>query len=246
MSLFVFEHVTKCYLDGRRSRTILEDVSFEVDAGDFVGIWGERRSGKSTLLRLAAGIEPPDTGRILFEGQDLTELSGGKRAELLRSQGIGFVFTDRRSTVRQTAIEYVATSLLSDRQSLREARHFARQQLDRVGILNCAHMLTDRLSIGESLRVNLARALAGEPRLLLIDEPAAVSSPIERQELYLLITSLGRSSTPAVVVASEDLGIVSRARRQMTIGREGRLRSMDKEGEVVSFPRGRTSDGRSG
>jgi predicted ABC-type transport system involved in lysophospholipase L1 biosynthesis ATPase subunit len=245
MSLFAFEHVTKGYLDGRRSRNILEDASFEVDAGDFVGIWGVRRSGKSTLLRLAAGLELPDTGRILFEGQDLTELSGDKRAEVLRSQGIGFVFSDWRPSVSQKAIEYVATSLLSDGLSLREARHVSRQQLDRVGILSCAHMPTDRLSIGEAMRMSLAQALAREPRLLLIDEPAVVPSPSERQELYVLIASLGRSSTPAVVVASEDLGIVRRARRMMTIG-EGTLRSMDKEGEVVPFPRERASDGRPG
>lgn len=245
MSLFAFEHVTKGYPDGRRPRTVLEDVSFEVDAGDFVGIWGMRRSGKSTLLRLAAGLELPDEGRILFDGQDLTELSGDDRAELLRARGIGFASSDWRPSVSQTATEYVAVSLLADALSLREARHIARQQLDRMGVLNRAHMLTDRLSLGEAVRVNLAQALVSEPRLLLVDEPAVLPSPSERQEFYGLLTSLGRSSTPAVLVASEDIGIVRRARRMMTIG-GGTLRSMDKEGEVVSFPHGRASDGRSG
>jgi predicted ABC-type transport system involved in lysophospholipase L1 biosynthesis ATPase subunit len=244
MSFFAFEHVTKGYQDGRRSRTVLEDVSFEVDAGDFIGIWGMRRSGKSTLLRLAAGLELPDEGRILFDGQDLTKLSGDDRAELLRARGIGFVSSERPS-VSQTVTEYVAVSLLADALSLREARCVARQQLERMGVLACAHMLTDRLSLGEALRVSLAQALVSEPRLLLVDEPALLPSPSERQELYGLITSLGRSSTLAVLVASEDVGIVRRARRMMTTG-GGRLRSMDKEGEVVSFPRGRASNGRSG
>jgi predicted ABC-type transport system involved in lysophospholipase L1 biosynthesis ATPase subunit len=244
MSLFAFEHVTKCYPDGRRLHTVLEDVSFEIDVGDFVGLWGVRRSGKSTLLRIAAGLESPDEGRILFDGQDLTGLSGDGRAELLRAHGIGFVTSGWRPSVSQEVIEYVAVALLPDALSLRQARHVAREQLERMGVLNCAHMLTDRLSIGEAVRVGLAQALVRQPRLLLVDEPAVLPSPTERHELYRLLTSLGRSSALAVVVASEDVGIVRRARRKMTIG-AGTLRSMDKEGEVVSFPRGRVSDGRS-
>jgi predicted ABC-type transport system involved in lysophospholipase L1 biosynthesis ATPase subunit len=245
MSLFAFEHVTKHHWDGRRPFAVLDDVSFEVDAGDFVGIWGMRRSGKSTLLRLAAGMELPDEGRILFDGQDLTQFSGDARAELLRAHGIGFVTSNWKPSVRQKALEYVALPLLADSLSLRQARQVARKELERMGVLNCAHMLTDRLSLGEALRVGLAAALVCEPRLLLVDEPAVVLSPSERQELYGLITSFGRASTPAVLVASEDIGIVRRARRMMTLG-GGVLRSSDKEGEVVSFPRGRVSDGRSG
>ena len=242
MSLFAFEHVTKRHWDGRRPFTVLDDVSFEVDAGDFVGIWGVRRSGKSTLLRLAAGMELPDEGRILFDGHDLTRLSGDARAELLRAHGIGFVTSNRQSVVRRDALDRVAFPLLADGLSLRQARRVAREELERMGVLNCAHMPIERLSLGEALRVGLAAALVLESRLLLIDEPAVVLSTSERDELYGLITSFGRASTPAVLVASEDIRIVRRARRMMTLG-GGVLRSSDKEGEVVSFPRGRVSDG---
>lgn len=245
MTLLAFEHVTKCFPDGRRPLSVLDDVSFDVDAGDFVGVWGMRRSGKSTLVRLAAGLELPDKGRILFDGEDLTALTADARATLLRANGIGFVSSDWRPSVSQTATEYVAVSLLADALSLGQARHVARQQLERMGVLNCAHLLTDRLSLGEAMRVSLAQALAREPTLLLVDEPAALPSPSERHELYGLLTSLGRSSALAVVVVSEDVGIIRRARRMMTIG-GGTLRSMDKEGEVVSFPGGHASHGRSG
>jgi lipoprotein-releasing system ATP-binding protein len=245
MSLFAFEHVTKLYWDGRRPFTVLDDVSFEVDAGDFVGIWGMRRSGKSTLLRIAAGTELPDKGRVLFDGHDLTRLSGDARAELLRAHGIGLVTSNWKPSVHQKAIEYVALPMLADSTSLRHARYLAGKELERMGVLNCAHIMTDRLSLGEVLRMGLAAAMVCEPRLLLIDEPAVVLSPSERQELYALITSFGCASTPAVLVASEDIGIVRRARRMMTID-DGVLRSTDKEGEVVAFPRGRISGGRSG
>jgi predicted ABC-type transport system involved in lysophospholipase L1 biosynthesis ATPase subunit len=245
MALFAFEHVSKRIPDGRLEVPVLEDVSLEVDEGDFVGLWGPRRSGKSTLLRIAAGIESPDEGRVLFDGKDLTGLSGDERAELLRMRGIGFVSSDWRPSASQEAIDYVAVPLLADSLSLRRARHMARVHLERMGVLRCANLHTDRLSIGEAMRVGLAHALAREPRLLLVDEPAALPSPSDRQELYGLLGLLGRRSSVAVLVASEDLGIVRHARRKMTVG-AGKVRSMDKKGEVVSFPLGRVSDGRSG
>jgi predicted ABC-type transport system involved in lysophospholipase L1 biosynthesis ATPase subunit len=244
MTLFAFEQVTKRVPNGRLELTVFEDVSFEIDAGDFVGLWGGRRAGKSTLLRIAAGIDMPDAGRVLFDGQDLTQLSGDARAELLRTRGIGLVSSAWRPTVSQEVIEYVAVALLPDSYSLRQARPIAREHLERMGVLNCAHLRTETLSIGEAMRVGLARALIREPRLLLVDEPAALPSPSERHELYELLASLGRSRDLAVLIASEDLGIIRRARRKMTIG-AGAVRSMDKKGEVVSFPLGRVSGGRS-
>ncbi len=245
MSLFAFEHVTKRRLDGRREMAVLDDVCFEIDADDFVGLWGMRRSGKSTLLRIAAGLELPDEGRVVFDGKDLTAMSGDARAEVLRARGIGLVVSDWRPSVSQEVIEYFATALIPDSLSFRQGRRAARECLGRMGALKCAHMLTDRLSIGEAMRVGLALALARESRLILIDEPAALSSPTERQELYDLLAMLGKSSGLALFVASEDVAIYRRARRKMTIG-SGELRSMDKEGEVVSFPLGRAADGRSG
>lgn len=244
MSLFAFEHVTKRVTDGRRELTVLEDVSFEVDAGDFVGLWGSPRSGKSTLLRIAAGMESPDEGRVLFDGHDLTSLSGNQRAELMRVGGIAHVCAAWRPSFSQEVIEYVGLPLLADSMSLRQARRVAREQLERMGVLNCAHLPTERLSVGELIRVGLAQALAREPRLLLVDEPAVLPSPSERQELYSLLASLGHSSAMALLVASEDIAVIRRARRKMTVG-AGSVHSMDKQGQVVSFPLDRVVDGRS-
>jgi putative ABC transport system ATP-binding protein len=204
-----------------------------------------RRSGKSTLLRVAAGREAPDEGQIFFDRQELTVLSGGQLAAVMRAGGIGLVSSDWRPIVNQEAIDYVAAPLLADKLSLKKARSMAREYLDRMGVLSCAHTLTDRLSIRDALRVDLAHALVRKPRLLFVDEPAVVPSPSERQELYELLTALGKDRALAILIASEDLDAVSKAGRIMTIG-SGSLRSMDKEGQVVSFPAGRVSDGRSG
>lgn len=245
MALFSLEHVTKTFTDGHRVRALLQDVTLEVDAGDFVGIWGERRSGKSTLLRIAGGIESPDEGRVYFDGVDLTELSGDERAKLMRAGGIGLVSSDWRPINSQTAIDYIKYALLADDLSVKQARPIARGSLERTGALRCAHTLTDRLSISEAMRVGLAHALAREPRVLFVDEPAAVPSPMERRELYELIWSLGKDPGLAVVIASEDMGAISKARRLMRID-NGSVHSSDKEGEIVPFPAGRVVGGQSG
>lgn len=245
MALFAFEHVSRCVADGRRMVRVLDDVCFEVDRGDFVGLWGMRRSGKSMLLRVAAGVEAPDEGRVWLDGVDLAGLSADERAARLRNGGVALVSCDWRPSASQEVVEHVAVPLLAHSLTLRQARRVACEHLERVGVLGVAHVLTDELSIGEAMRVGLAHALAREPRVLLVDEPAALPSPSERQELYGLLCELGASSEVALLVASEDLGIVRRARRKMTIG-SGTLRCMDREGQVLSFPQERVREGRSG
>jgi putative ABC transport system ATP-binding protein len=212
----------------------------EVDAGDFVGVWGPRRSGKTTLLRVAAGIEAPNAGAVCFDGHVLTRMGAGERARLLRTNGIAHVSGDWRPQLSQLVVDSVAMSLLSDRMSLREARPLARRALTRVGAGDCADVATSRLSQGERIRVALARAIVREPRLLLIDEPAVSPSPLECDELYELLRSLARERRLAVVVASEDLEALEGARRIMSIS-NGELRSMDPAGVVLAFPERRAA-----
>jgi putative ABC transport system ATP-binding protein len=212
----------------------------DIDAGDFVGVWGPRRSGKTTLLRVAAGIEAPNAGAVCFDGHVLTSMSAGERARILRTHGIAHVCGDWRPQLSQLAVDSVAMPLLSDRAALRPARRLARRALERVGAGECADVGTNRLSQGERVRVALARAIVREPRLLLVDEPAVSPSPLECGELYALLRSLARDSRLAVLVASEDLEPLEGARRVMSIS-NGELRSMDPAGVVLAFPNRRAA-----
>jgi putative ABC transport system ATP-binding protein len=235
LSLFSLEHVSKRYPDGRGLITALDDVSLDVDAGNYVGVWGMRRSGKTTLLEVAAGREPPDEGRVSFAGQDVTSMSPDRRARLQRRGGIGLLRSDWRPERNKAVIEHVALPLLSDGMSLREARQPAWRALERVGVSRCGYMSADELSQSERMRVALAQLLVHEPRLLLVDEPAVLLRPSEGVELYELLRSLVSDSGLAIVVASEDIAPIRKAQRTMSIG-DGKLRSLEEPGIVVQFP----------
>jgi predicted ABC-type transport system involved in lysophospholipase L1 biosynthesis ATPase subunit len=235
MTLLSLTQVTRRYGDGRREVTVLDRVCMEVDSEDFVGVWGPRRSGKTTLLRVAAGIEVSNAGEVRFDGHVLTRMGPNERARVLRTHGIAHVSGDWHPQLNQPCIDSVAMALLGDRVSLREARPLARRALERVGAGACAEVWTGRLSAGERIQVALARGLVREPRLLLVDEPGVSPSPIECQELYALLRSLAREAGLAIVIASEDLDALEGARRIMSIS-DGTLRATDSEGVVVSFP----------
>ena len=236
MSVLSFRDVSKRYAAGREHVTVLEHVSFDIEEGDFIGIQAERRSGKSTLLRIAAGWELPDEGGVIFAGHDLTRISNSARAKLRRRGGIGLAAGNWRPTSNKSVVGHVAEVLLCDRMSMREAKEPAYHALERVGLAHCSHMRSNRLSQSEIIRLGLAQRLVHEPRLLLVDEPAVLLKPSEAVELYELLSSLGREPNLAVAIASEDLTPIRMARRMMSLDR-GRLRWMDKAGgTVVDFP----------
>lgn len=235
MTLLRFERVSRSYRDGPRQQVVLRDVSFEVDADDFVGIWGMRRSGKSTLLRLAAGLDFAQRGSVLFDGNDLRKISGHKRAALLRDGGIGVLLTDRRPALNQSAVELVALPLLASGFSLRDARPRARHALERTGALSLAEYPVASLARDELIRVMLAQALVHNPRLLLVDEPAAFLNMREAAEIFNLLHAIGAQQGIALLIASEDLRPLRRAGRIMSIG-GGEVRLMDRNAEIVQFP----------
>lgn len=235
MTLLRFEHVSKSYRDGRRSIRALADVSLEVDDGDLVGVWGARRSGKSTLLRVAAGLEAPDAGEVHFAGTCLSHVSQDDRVRLMRRNGARLVAMDWQPERNEPAIEHVALGLLSSGMSLREARTVASRALGRVGLSSHAYSRAEQLSRAERIRVSVAQALVHDPRLLLVDEPAVLSSPSESIELYELLRTLHRDLRLAVVIASEDVAPLREATRMLRID-DGAVLDVDPAGNVVPFP----------
>ncbi|HEY5342267.1 MAG TPA: ATP-binding cassette domain-containing protein [Solirubrobacteraceae bacterium] len=242
MTLLELTDVSRCSRDGARELVVLDGVSFDVHAGEFVGIYGERRSGKSTLLRVAAGLEAADAGTVAFDGVDLARLSIGGRARLRRRGGLALAVGDSGPlSSSQPVIEYVALPLTGDGLTLGESEGLARPVLERVGLSARSHLRVDQLSFSDRLGVELARALAREPRLLLVDEPAVLPGPSERRELLSLLRALSESGI-AVAIASEDMGMLAGVGRFLTLS-DGRLRSTDSRRRVIPFPGARAAGG---
>jgi ABC-type methionine transport system ATPase subunit len=240
VTLLELQTVSKGLQDGAKEVVVLDGVTVEIGHGDVVGIHGERRSGKSTLLRVMAGIETPDSGSVCFEGQDIERLPRGR---LWRRDGVALVRGEWRPTSSDQAVrEYVALPLTAGGVTLAEAEVMAGPVLERVGALKWAHLATDRLSMNERLRVELAQALIRGPQLLLVDEPAVLVNPKASRELNVLLREVARELKLALVIASEDVTPLRGVDRAMSLS-DGQLHTTDSRKRVVPFPerRGRGS-----
>jgi lipoprotein-releasing system ATP-binding protein len=235
-SLLSFLNVSKRYPDGGREIHVLDGVSLEIDAGVSVGVYGARRSGKSTLLRLAAGIALPDSGTIRFDGRDIAQMAVSERGRLLRGE-IAFMSTaDWRANPGESVVDHVATSLGSEGLTMREARRRAMHVLDQVEVGAAgAQELTTSLPLTERGRVMLARALAREPRLLALDEPALFPNLSDRDRFYALLRSATRERNMALLVASEEMAALQGFGVLMSIA-DGELISTETLGTVVRLP----------
>jgi putative ABC transport system ATP-binding protein len=235
--LLSFVNVGKRYSDGGREIDVLNGVSLDIDAGTSVGVHGARRSGKSTLLRLAAGIALPDSGTIQFRGQDIAHMSGRERGRLLRGE-IAFLSTaDWRANQSESVLDHVATSLGSKGLTIRDARRRASRVLEEVEIgAGDAEGPITSLTPAERARVMLARALAHEPCLLVADEPALTPSPNERDTFYALLRKSACDRRVTLLMASEEIVALQGTQVLMSIA-DGEVVSTEARGTVVQLPR---------
>ena len=207
------ESLTQTYISGGRELTVLQDIGFELEDGGFLAIVGPSGSGKTTLLGLLAGLDRPKGGRVLLEGQDLSQLTEDQRARL-RGEKVGFVFQSFHLIPTLTARENVQVPL--ERRG-EDARERADELLTRVGLSDRGHHYPAQLSGGEQQRVALARAFSNRPRLLFADEPTGNLDAATGAKVIELMAELNRELGTTLVLVTHDHDLASRARRMIRL-----------------------------
>jgi putative ABC transport system ATP-binding protein len=202
---------------------VLRGIDLQVEAGTSLAIVGPSGSGKSSLLAVMAGLEPPTSGAVRVDGVDVTALDENARADW-RRQNLGILFQSFHLIPTLTAMENVAVPLeLAGR---RDAEALARASLERVGLGQRLHHRPTQLSGGEQQRVALARALVARPRLVLADEPTGNLDGQTAHEVADLLFALPRESGATLVLITHDPGLAGRCDRQVRM-QAGQIVAMD-------------------
>jgi ABC-type lipoprotein export system ATPase subunit len=236
MALLELQHVSIRYQRGARSLVALDDVSLTLEAGQSVAIWGAARSGKTTLLRIAAGLQAPDQGRVLFDGRDLAKLSRRERRKHWAGD-VGCLWRSHEEPRGLTVLEQVALPLMRFGNT-RAARRRARAALEALGVQDAAATPWGDLSAADRVRVKLAHALIRAPRLLLADEPTAGLNVVEREQLLGLLDRIGAERSMAVLMTAPDAPGTLRSQRVASLDR-GQLIEPERRvagSELVNFP----------
>lgn len=197
----------KTYTSGSKNLTVLDDITFSVEAGDSFSIVGPSGSGKTTLLGLCAGLDRPDGGSIELCGTALESLNEDQRAQL-RNQKVGFIFQDFQLLPTLTALENVSVPL--ELQGAKDAAKVGMRLLDQVGLADRFHHYPSQLSGGEQQRVALARAFSNKPAILFADEPTGNLDEETGEKVVQLLFELNQAAGTTLVIVTHDLDLAKR------------------------------------
>ena len=180
------ENINKHYLQDKLEVPVLKNITFEVEAGEYVAIMGPSGSGKSTLMNILGCLDLPSSGSYHLNGLDVSKLNDVQLSDL-RLKEIGFVFQSFQLLSRQSALENVELPLTYAGVSKQERRQRATLALERVGLGERLHFKPTQLSGGQKQRVAFARAMMIDPKIVGYDEPTSALDPELRQEVEKLI-----------------------------------------------------------
>ncbi|MFF7329986.1 ATP-binding cassette domain-containing protein [Streptomyces sp. NPDC008150] len=221
-SLLTAENLRKDY----GPTTALDGAGFSIHPGEVVAVMGPSGSGKSTLLHCLAGIVPPDSGSVTFDGTEMTTMNDARRSALRRSE-FGFVFQFGRLVPELTCVENVALPLRLNGTGRREAERAALSWLERLEVDGLRAKRPDEISGGQGQRVAVARALVTGPRVVFADEPTGALDSLNGELVMELLTDAARSSNAAVVLVTHEARVAAYSDREIVV-RDGRSRDMER------------------
>ena len=194
----------------------LREASMAVAQGEILAVMGPSGSGKSTLLHCLAGIFPPESGEVWYDGRRLDTLKEAERTRLRRT-AFGFVFQFGNLVPELPAADNVALPLLLKRAGRKAAYRQAAQWLDKLGLGDKGARRTGELSGGEAQRVAVGRAMALEPRLLFADEPTGSLDTLTGEKVMNLLTGLARERGVTMVLVTHDVRVAAYADRDVMV-----------------------------
>jgi putative ABC transport system ATP-binding protein len=225
------EQVVKHYRGAAEEVRAVDGVSLQLAAGEMVALHGPSGSGKTTLLLLVGALLTPESGTIRYDGEDLATFSEQRASDYLL-RDVGFIYQSAHLMARVSALENASLKLLLGGMGARGAHAQALPWLERVGLADRVQSTPEQLSGGERQRVAVARALAGEPRLILADEPTGNLDSHGSAEIIELLGSIARERGAGVLLVTHDTEAALLADRRFTL-RDGRLAqepALDGEG----------------
>ena len=224
------EHLRRDY-GGRGSVThAVDDVSFSVEGGEFVGIMGTSGSGKSTLLNCIATIDTPTAGHIRVEGQDVTALKG-RSLSRFRRERLGFVFQDCNLLDTLTAFENIALALTIRGTPAGEIEGRVKETAELLGITDCLNKYPYQMSGGQRQRTAAARAIITDPALVLADEPTGALDSRSAKLLLDRFEALNREGRATILMVTHDAFTASYCRRILFLQDGAVLTQLERGGQ---------------
>lgn len=195
---------------------VLKGISLKVERGEVISITGPSGAGKTTLLQIMGSLDKPDTGHILYDGQDITRMNE-KTLSAFRNKHIGFVFQFHQLLPEFTAQENITIPILIAGQSMRQANARAKELLELLGLADRADHKPSELSGGEKQRIAVARALANQPDVILADEPSGSLDTKNKEELHKLFFNLRDQLGQTFVIVTHDESLAAMTDRTIRL-----------------------------
>ncbi len=228
-ALVEIEHLVKSYQRGGQAVPVLTDISLSINEGDFTALMGPSGSGKSTLLNLIAGIDKPDSGRLLVNGLNISTLSEGALAAW-RAANVGFIFQFYNLMPVLSAFENVELPLLLTNLSRRERRERVEMTLAMVNLQDRMDHTPNELSGGQQQRVAIARAIVTDPALIVADEPTGDLDRASATDVLRLLQQLNQELGKTIIMVTHDANAAAHAKTLIHLEKGELLAAVDHPG----------------
>jgi len=218
--LVEFKDIYKIYHVGDTEVRAADGVSFSIYQGEYVAIVGQSGSGKSTCMNIIGCLDTPTEGSYFLDGRDVSRLHDDELADI-RNKKLGFIFQQYNLLPKLNVLENVKVPLLCRNMSEREQNERARTSLERVGLLDKCKNKPSQLSGGQQQRVSIARALVGEPSVILADEPTGALDSKTGREVIAFLKELNEAGN-TIILVTHDNSIAAQAKRVLRMS-DGKL-----------------------